>query len=646
MADYNKLTVVKLKEELKQRGLPQTGLKAALIARLTEADASSLPEPAQIDAPVDNNVLQITEKPVDDRDISLITTKSNGLDTQSRVPAPDTRNAENNSSSQPELLSQESLSRHESNVDIKATLHQIQDAQAGATDPKTGVEATPIEPATGPSIVTTPDVVENQVSPHISSSAPLSTPPIHQSEYISPLKNSIQTSLNTEEVLEDSRKRKRRSKSPPPSAYDLALKKAKALDGSPRVKLPEDIIPEVGHGSEDQTMTPAGPLEIDTLAVERSKDVAMENAREEDSSAIGEKVLNELHSMSSEKKDSEVSDGQRRISLGQTDTTRSPVKASPSDTRFKNLFSAPARPAEISPSYDHYPDTEDRDISPALHPATTALYIRNFMRPLQASGLKEHLGTLAKPASNSPSSDIITEFFLDNIRTHCFVQFASVAAASRVRTALHDRVWPDQKTRKPLWIDFIPEEKLKKWIGVEEQSGSGGGRNQSSKRWEVVYEQEDAGIVAYLQEADGAGPLRTSVSNASGPQGAPARPRAIEAAPPNVPSSRGDIGKGFKALDDLFRSTVAKPKLYYLPVSESIASRRLDKLAAGRGGGQSDEMRRFTFEEETLVNKGPEYGSGWRGGFRGRGAYTGGYSTRGGGGGYRGGGGDTWRGGR
>lgn len=39
MPDYNKLTVVKLREELVRRGLPKTGLKPVLVNRLLEADA-------------------------------------------------------------------------------------------------------------------------------------------------------------------------------------------------------------------------------------------------------------------------------------------------------------------------------------------------------------------------------------------------------------------------------------------------------------------------------------------------------------------------------------------------------------------------------------------------------------------------------
>ena len=41
MSDYEKSTVIKLRDELVARGLPKTGLKAALVQRLIEADAES-----------------------------------------------------------------------------------------------------------------------------------------------------------------------------------------------------------------------------------------------------------------------------------------------------------------------------------------------------------------------------------------------------------------------------------------------------------------------------------------------------------------------------------------------------------------------------------------------------------------------------
>lgn len=42
MQDWSKLTVVQLKEHLKERGLPLSGKKADLVARLQELDKVSL----------------------------------------------------------------------------------------------------------------------------------------------------------------------------------------------------------------------------------------------------------------------------------------------------------------------------------------------------------------------------------------------------------------------------------------------------------------------------------------------------------------------------------------------------------------------------------------------------------------------------
>ena len=281
---------------------------------------------------------------------------------------------------------------------------------------------------------------------------------------------------------------------------------------------------------------------------------------------------------------------------------------------------------------------DDRDVAPAVHPATSALYIRNFMRPLHQGNLKDYLSSVARSSNGPQEDENVVEFYLDPIKTHCLVQFSSVSAASRVRLAMHDRVWPDERTRKALWVDFIPETKIKKWIEVEIEASSGRGAPQ--KRWEVVYEDEQDGIMAYLQEADSntgrgltSGPRRDSARNGHGQ--APSAPLESRITAPPVP--KGDPGKGFKALDDLFGSTTAKPKLYYQPVPKSIVNERLDRLAQGRGGGRSDEMRRFTFEDNLIMDRGPEFGANYRGA---RGGPRGGFA-RGGRGGY--GRGDSWR---
>ena len=659
MADYNKLTVIKLKEELKNRGLPQTGLKAVLVARLTEADAQPEPSLTTIeddgDARQEGSEEELTQNG-DASNETAVAQNATNIKDESLAGMKD--GAE--SSGVKELLSPQSNSvvEYAQNASLEGEELRESPRPENVTANNEAPEASQSEEAPKTS---SPAILEDCLAITVPPSEPETTLPGDKEsrteletselpiEEVEPFAISTRTSINREEVLEDTRKRKRRSQSPPPSASEGALKKAKALDGSPRVRLPEDTTVEKA----DEGPIPEVPTQVSLVddgkyetkaevkeglqvpeAVEPSKEEAPDDAQEgqpQQRSRVDDDTTNDAAKGTLQPTDAEA--------------ILSPAKTSPTDTRFKNLFSIPPKQSGTPPRQDVYVDVEDRSVPPATHPATPALYIRNFMRPLNPNNLKDHLTALAKAGHSSPSEETIHEFYLDTIRTHCLVQFSSVSAASRVRSALHGRVWPDEKIRKPLWVDFIPEDKIFKWIQVEQ--GSSNTRGQSAKRWEVVYEQEGESITAYLQEADQTGgALRGGVSTTTrdevgrGVQGAPVGPRGSDSRQMQRAAPRGDGGKGFKALDDLFQSTTAKPKLYFLPVAKPVAERRLDRLAAGRGGGRSDEMRKYTFEEGTLVDRGPEFGYG-RGGHRGRGAGFGpGNSDRGGG--YRGG--DSWRG--
>lgn len=641
MVDYSKLKVTELKEELKRRGLPLTGLKAALVSRLIEADANAqhiqtsegAPQPpiavkdaedvkesARVDAPVESRsegvdthatpAVAPTDPVPQDADSTQRTTDGVGSEAVTReiaiAQAIDTANE---------------VEHAEENKAMSAEISSKRPAEDPSTEPPTDVSLVgqKLEKDAAPTIEdnsVTQTQTDSVVPPPAASKSEAAQTSVDTRSL------SDQSSLNKEEAMEDTRKRKRRSQSPP-LVVEAAQKRAKAEDGSPRVKLPEDLEmgSEVKGGMEDHEREALADVKLAESAMDLispSKGVALEETgRQADRKEVTPPPV----------------------------TSDSSIRQSPADTRFKNLFTAPVKRDASPPLQPTHEDTEDRVVTPAVHPATAALYIRNFMRPLQPGNLKDHLASLATPANSSLKTDVITSFYLDPIRTHCLVEFTSVSGASRVRSALHSRVWPDERTRKPLWVDFVPEEKVKQWIEV--QQSASGGRGQAAKRWEVVYEDEEGGIKAYLQEAGTAPrvaePPSTKTEPGRGVVGAPSGPRASE---PEQHVRRAEVvprpdgGKGFKALDDLFQSTAAKPKLYFLPVHEEVANRRLDKLAAGRGGGKGDEMRRFTFEGETIVDKGPEFGAGFRGGYRGRGgAYAGAYSTRGGGG-WRG---DSWR---
>lgn len=267
----------------------------------------------------------------------------------------------------------------------------------------------------------------------------------------------------------------------------------------------------------------------------------------------------------------------------------------------------------------------ERDIAPAVHPATSALYVKNFMRPLRPQDVKAHLVTLARRSQDAADDDdgIVTEFFLDQIRTHGFVVFKNTAAASRVRTALHGSVWPNESNRKALWVDFVPPEKVRDWIDTEQASG--GPRGRSGARWEVVYEDGPNGEVeAHLEEASASTSRTMPQLNARPPPSSmmatnsiPLGPRALRDPPiPTGPRPvRPGTGPGPRPPPinpgGAFKRTNTRPVIDYQPVSEDLARRRIDNMRSyytnDRNRDVGREINRYSFENGTsFVDRGPK----------------------------------------
>jgi hypothetical protein len=317
----------------------------------------------------------------------------------------------------------------------------------------------------------------------------------------------------------------------------------------------------------------------------------------------------------------------------------------------------------VKPSADDTPQealTDDRPTVPALHPVTSALYIRNFMRPLRPEPLRAHLVSLASPPSTSPDPTIVEDLFLDALKTHALVLFSTKTAASRVRASLHGSIWPPEGNRKELWVDFIPDEKVKDWIQEEENAvaaekeARANGRSSNPKRFEVVYpESSDGSVTAVFQEVGSSAPANAP----RGPRGSldvrrPSTQNPPTSLLPTAPSkdTRQDTEASFKTLHELFNSTEAKPQLFYLPVSDEISDLRLKELDAEtsrdwtpgqtrKGRGIKTEVKyKYSFDDDDRIIEVDEDRSEYRGGrggggFRGRGR-----------GGYRGRGADSWRG--
>lgn len=530
--DYLWWKVADLKAELKKREVPVTGLrlKQQFIDKLVESDEHIKQTASTAPVPEENASLpQPGPDPV--------------------LPAPDSRPEQ----PKDEPISQNGASQTDTEKIASVKSQNLED-DTKAVEEAVSLDATsmtnePAVTASEPSANETNEDLKMEESSKAQDTSTLSTLP-------APEVNDLSTPVPTEEALEDTRKRKRRSQSPAPTPEEITKRRTR---------------------------------------VEQTSSMPSEQPTEEH--ATSQKL-----------------NGKQ-------------------DARFRDLF-APSdvslRPS--SPSRDIA--MPEADAGPALHPATSTLYIDGLMRPLQPIALRRHLSNLASAPDTASDPDAVVEFYLDPIKTHCFVSFTSTVAASRVRSAIHGTVWPNERDRKTLRADFIPDDKIKEWIQTEEDSK---GRPGPAPRWEVRYEPSDNGIFATLSEV---GLVPTGQRESGFNRTPPLGPRGDLERSHHRPSSPGPAipkqpGQGFKPLDELFKSTTTKPKLYYLPVPRSVADKRLDQFdelihkgVFPRRGG--DEMRRITFEhEDQFVDAGPErlrqqgsrFGAGPRG--RGRGGRRG-----------------------
>jgi hypothetical protein len=570
MADYNKWKVTELKAELKRRGVPQTGLKLKLdfVNKLTELDSEAQNEPVSDEVAAPQSPSE--QKTEDGGDADEAKSKEGETEVPPQpateaLPTQDAPSPQKPDHDQATLDSQP-VSKTEDNVP-EADQPDKRDEQPQAEQP-----VAPDSQAKGQEI-------NGSTEPQDSESREKSELPTTEPAAEVPVAAEPSSSTPSEPEIEK-RKRKRRSHSPPPS--EETIKKSKVDNETPKVVLKEDGL--------SATATPAAEPAIQQSRAE----VETTEEKGEYAQQPSDSRLEKKHGGSPERR----------------------------DHRFKDLL-PPNKKRKRTPSPGLSAQPDERDVEPALHPATSAIYIRELMRPLQPASLKRHLTSLA----SDNDSEVLLDFFLDPIRTHCFALFKSVSAASQVRSRVHGVPWPNERDRKPLWADFIPEDKVSDWIKTEQESASQG---RAGPRWEVVYEQTENGFEASLQEYRGTTtgpPLAPRQSIDAGPRrdSQPSEPQ-----PP--PPSRQRGGEGFKALDDRFLSTTTKPKIYYLPVSRDVVDTRLERFATlSRRGSQhrqpgGDDMRRITFEDvDVFVDGGPEYGLARnRGGRRpGRGSWRG-----------------------
>ncbi|KAK6437389.1 hypothetical protein LTR95_006423, partial [Oleoguttula sp. CCFEE 5521] len=241
-----------------------------------------------------------------------------------------------------------------------------------------------------------------------------------------------------DEASSDSRKRKRRSPTPP-LREESVQKKLKAADEDELPRLPEDL--------------PNPPVSTIPEVEEQAEEV-LEKAREWPKSNVADQ-------------DQDMEDA--AVPTEQADATMQETVVG--DDAVDYTVSSPVAPAVEM-------DGVDEDIGPpAEHAPTNALYIRNLLRPLQQQTFREYLVSLASP-EDGPA--VVEQLHLDTYKSHAFAVFTTKGQAISARKQLHDHIWPDETQRKHLWVDFIPASSVSDWIATEDEAGR-------TKRFEIIY---------------------------------------------------------------------------------------------------------------------------------------------------------------
>jgi len=625
--DWNNLTVVELRNELKRRGLAQSGKKAELVERLTTTDNNESGN-QQLDQHPAENVNQENQEeqanqqqPEEQSTSNEIQNESPPAEVKKAVEGPTessdvppaesaTESAAPQSEPEPQQLNPGTTEEEEEEEE------EAPAPAAQASDPQeTGNTKSPIPDQAPPAGDVNPD---EQTDAPTQSSLKEDQANTEMTDAPAPVEPSDLPPAAAPDISSDARGRKRRSRSPPPSDDESSRKRTRPSDQYEKILVGDS---EETNGIAERADEAVMPLDDDVAG----KDISYA------------KLVDEVPAPHAEEQRADASPRDREGSVGAHDRDfhedRDRDMERPEQERADSRGPAEDdydRDRHREDERDRYSDRasdrmeeDDRDVAPAEHAATSALYIKNFMRPLKEPFLHDRLTELATPRGRTPNPDVVVEFYLDQIRTHAFVRFDSIASASRVRVALHGQVWPNERNRKELWVDFIPPEKVSEWSETEKEAGSGG--RGSPNRWEVRYEPDDEGVItARLVNAavEPPAPARQQASSAksqpSGPSGGPipsgpARQfQGFDGPPPTGPrGSRG--GRSQAAALGVGEQTRAYPILYYQPVSEEVAQRRIDNMRSHytqdrhRDMGREVEINRYTFENESqFVDRGKE----------------------------------------
>lgn len=210
-------------------------------------------------------------------------------------------------------------------------------------------------------------------------------------------------------------------------------------------------------------------------------------------------------------------------------------------------------------------ELKERVVPPSSKAPTNSLRIDRFLRPFTLKAVQELLG----------KTGTVVSFWMDHIKTHCYVTYSSVDEAVATRNAVYNLQWPANGGRL-LVAEFVDQSEVKSRKDAPLPSPA-----TPVATTPTFPKQPPAAEHTFPKQPP-------AVTKPPQQQLPPPPPLPLPPPPPlSYPPSLREpalpppppLPEKFKppvvTLDDLFRKTRATPRIYYLPLSEEQVAAKL-----------------------------------------------------------------------
>ncbi|XP_058179514.1 uncharacterized protein LOC131298188 isoform X2 [Rhododendron vialii] len=235
-----------------------------------------------------------------------------------------------------------------------------------------------------------------------------------------------------------------------------------------------------------------------------------------------------------------------------------PQSSIASSTTPKDVFPSTPLKRQFSRSNSGASDDapKERVVPPSPKPPTNSLRIDHFLRPFTLKAVQALLG----------KTGTISSFWMDHIKTHCYVTYSSVEEAVETRNAVYNLQWPTNGGRL-LVAEFVDPQEVKIRVEAPPQSPSTpvtpGPTIPPAAPTLQLQPQPSPRQVVQKEKLPPPPPLSNP------PQ---ARERLPLLPPPPLPEK---LDPPIVTLDDLFKKTKATPCIYFLPLTDEQVAAKL-----------------------------------------------------------------------